>query len=76
VWLALAYQAFGVAAVSYLAWFWLVSRHPASALAPFLFLTPVLGVGFGALALGEPVSLSLLAALALIGAGIYVVNRA
>jgi drug/metabolite transporter (DMT)-like permease len=75
VWLALAYQVVGVATASYVAWFWLVARHPASALAPFLFLTPVLGVAFGAAALGEPVSLSLLAALVLIGAGIYVVNR-
>jgi drug/metabolite transporter (DMT)-like permease len=74
VWLALAYQVVGVAVVSYMAWFWLVSRHPASALAPFLFLTPVMGVAFGA-ALGEPVSASLLVALVLIGAGIYVVNR-
>ncbi len=74
VWLALAYQVVGVAVVSYVAWFWLVSRHPASALAPFLFLTPVLGVAFGA-ALGEPVTAPLLLALVLIGAGIYVVNR-
>lgn len=75
-WVSLAYQVLGVAVVSYAAWFWLVSRHPASRLAPFLFLTPVFGVSLGALVLGEPVTWALLGALALIGAGIWVVNRA
>jgi drug/metabolite transporter (DMT)-like permease len=75
VWGALLFQAVGVAFVSYAAWFWLVARHKASALAPFLFLTPVFAVIAGALVLGEPITLSLLAALLLIGAGIWVVNR-
>lgn len=75
VWAALAFQAVGIAFASYAAWFWLVARHKASALAPFLFLTPVFAVGAGALVLGEAVTWSLLAALALIGAGIWVVNR-
>jgi drug/metabolite transporter (DMT)-like permease len=76
VWAALALQAVIVAFASYAAWFWLVARHKASALAPFLFLTPVFAVTAGALMLGEPVTPSLLAALALIGAGIWAVNRA
>jgi len=75
-WISLTYQVLGVAVASYAAWFWLVSRHPASRLAPFLFLTPVFGVSLGALLLGEPVTWTLLGALALIGAGIWVVNRA
>jgi drug/metabolite transporter (DMT)-like permease len=73
---SLAFQVAGIAFASYLAWFWLMSRYQASALAPFLFLTPVFGVASGALLLGEALSLPLLGALALIGAGIYVVNRA
>lgn len=75
VWGALAFQAVGVAFMSYAAWFWLVSRHKASALAPFLFLTPVFAVVAGAAVLGETITWSLLASLALIGAGIWVVNR-
>jgi drug/metabolite transporter (DMT)-like permease len=75
VWGALLFQAVGVAFISYAAWFWLVARHKASALAPFLFLTPVFAVIAGALVLGEPITLPLLAALVLIGAGIWVVNR-
>jgi drug/metabolite transporter (DMT)-like permease len=76
VWLALLYQVLGVAVASYVAWFGLVTRHQASRLAPFLFLTPVFGVGFAALLLGEEVTPALLLALAMIAAGIVVVNRA
>jgi drug/metabolite transporter (DMT)-like permease len=76
VWGALAVQAVGVAFISYVLWFWMVSRYRASAFAPYLFLTPVFAVIAGALVLGEKVGLPLLAALVLIGAGIWVVNRA
>jgi drug/metabolite transporter (DMT)-like permease len=73
--LSLAYQIVVVAFASYVAWFWLVTRYPASRLAAFSFLTPVFGVALGGLLLQEPVSLALLLAVTLIGAGIYLVNR-
>jgi drug/metabolite transporter (DMT)-like permease len=72
---ALLFQAIGIAFVSYAAWFWLVARHRASALAPFLFLTPLFAAMASALVLGEALTLSLLASLALVAAGIWVVNR-
>lgn len=72
---ALAYQAIGVAFASYAAWFWLLTYYPASRMAAFTFLTPVLGVVFGHVLLGEPIGPLLVAALALIAAGIYLVNR-
>lgn len=75
VWLAFAYQAVMVVGVSYLLWFWLISRYRATALSVFTFLTPVLGVLFAWLLLGEQVSVSLLLALALIAVGIVLVNR-
>ncbi|WP_270933853.1 DMT family transporter [Falsiroseomonas oryzae] len=75
VWGALLFQGAGIAFASYVAWFWLVARHKASALAPFLFLTPVFAVAAGAVVLAEPVTPALLGSLALIGAGIWVVNR-
>lgn len=71
----LVYQAVCVAFVTYLVWFWLIRNYPASRLAGFLFFTPLFGVLFGAALLGEPLTLSLLTALALVGAGIYLVNR-
>ena len=72
---SLAFQVLGIAVISYLAWFWLVRRHAASAFAPFLFLTPAFGVGCGWLLLGEAVTSALLASLLLVGAGIWVINR-
>jgi len=72
---ALGYQVVAVAFASYLAWFWLVSRHPAARLAAFTFLTPLFGVAAGAAVLGEPVTPGLVAALLLVCAGIYLVNR-
>ncbi len=75
VWWSLAYQVLGVAVASYIAWFWMVARHPASRLAPFLFLTPAFGVVFSALILAEPITPALIGALALIGCGIWIVNR-
>lgn len=72
---ALLFQIVLVVAVSYLAWFWLLVRFPANHLSVFTFLTPIFGVLFGGLLLAEPVSLRLLAALALIAIGIVLVNR-
>jgi drug/metabolite transporter (DMT)-like permease len=72
---ALAYQAVVVAFASYLAWFWLLRRYPASDLAPYLFWTPLFGVLAGFLLLGDPLSGHLGAAAALVALGIYLVNR-
>lgn len=72
---ALAYQTIVVAFASYVAWFWLITRYPASRLSAFSFLTPVFGVGFGGILLGEPIGPALIAAVALIAGGIWLVNR-
>ncbi|MFI5327823.1 MAG: DMT family transporter [Candidatus Rokuibacteriota bacterium] len=72
---ALAYQAVAVAFASYLAWFWLLRRYPASDLAPHLFWTPLFGVLAGWALLGDPLSGNLGAAAVLIAVGIYLVNR-
>jgi drug/metabolite transporter (DMT)-like permease len=72
---ALAYQAVIVAFASYLAWFWLLRRYPASDLAPYLFWTPLAGVLAGRVLLGDPLSANLGAAATLVALGIYLVNR-
>ncbi len=71
----MAFQIVIVAFASYLAWFWLVKHYPAARVAAFTFLTPLFGVGAGFVLLGEPVSWALAFALALVAAGIYLVNR-
>lgn len=72
----LAYQTIWVAFVTYLAWFWLIRRYPASTLSAFLFLTPLLGVLESVALLQEPITVRLSAALAMVCVGIYIVNRA
>jgi len=71
----LAYQTVLVAFVTYLAWFWLISRYPASQLSAFSFLTPLFGLLAGGALLGEPITGGLVLAMLLVGAGIYLVNR-
>lgn len=72
---SLAYQTVWVAFITYLLWFWLVHHYPAARLASFTFLTPLFGVISGGWILDEPITRSLMTALALVGVGIYLVNR-
>lgn len=71
----LAYEVVLVAFITYLTWFWLLTRYSASGLSALSFLTPVFGVLAGALILGEAVSPLLFLALLLICIGILLVNR-
>ncbi|THF60764.1 DMT family transporter [Pseudothauera nasutitermitis] len=75
VWASLAFQIVVVASASYVGWFWLVRHYPATRLASFSFLTPVMGVLAGALLLSEPLTPAVFAALGLVGLGIWVANR-
>lgn len=72
---SLALQTGVGAFASYLAWMWMLGRYPATKLSVFVFLTPVFALVFGALWLGEAVTPSLVAALALVAVGIVLVNR-
>lgn len=60
---------------SYLVWMWMLGRYPATKISAFAFLTPMFALAFGALWLREPLTPSLLAALALVAVGIVLVNR-
>ncbi|KVA73868.1 multidrug DMT transporter permease [Burkholderia ubonensis] len=71
---SLAYQSVIVAFVSYLSWFWLLTRYVASRLSVFTFLSPLFGVAFGVLLLGESVGWRFMSAAALVLAGIGLVN--
>jgi drug/metabolite transporter (DMT)-like permease len=72
---ALGYQIVIVAFATYLTWFWLLARYPASALSVFSFLTPLFGMLAGGLVLGDRISPALAAAMALVALGIYLVNQ-
>jgi drug/metabolite transporter (DMT)-like permease len=72
---SLLFQAVFIVAFTYVLWFWLMRRYPASGLSSFAFLTPAFGVLCGGLLLNEPLSVRIFVALALIAAGLLVVNR-
>jgi drug/metabolite transporter (DMT)-like permease len=71
---AMAYQIVVVAFVSYLAWFWLLTRYLAGRLLVFSFLTPLFGVGFGMVLMHDQPSLHFFAAAAMVVGGIVLVN--
>jgi drug/metabolite transporter (DMT)-like permease len=72
---AITYQIVVHAFASYLAWFWLLTRYPASHLHAYTFWAPLFGVLAGWLLLGEPVTPALVLAMACVALGIYLVNR-
>lgn len=71
----LAFNAVVVASAGFLFWLWLLSIYPASGVASFSFLSPVFSAGLGWALLGEQVGPSLIGALALVAAGIVLINR-
>jgi drug/metabolite transporter (DMT)-like permease len=71
----LFYQGVIVTFASYLLWFWLLTRYPATKVQAFVFLTPVFGTVSAGLLLGEALTPALLGALAGIGAGLALLNR-
>jgi drug/metabolite transporter (DMT)-like permease len=72
---ALAYQTFWVVSVTFVIWFWLMMRYSANRLSAFTFLTPIFGVLAGYLVLNEPLTPAFGAAVALVAAGLILVNR-
>ncbi len=72
---ALSYQTIWVVSVTFVIWFALIARYSASRLSAFSFLTPLFGVAAGHLVLGEPLTSAFAAAVALVAAGLVLVNR-
>ena len=71
----LLFQIIIVVSAGFIFWLWLLSIYPASGVASFSFLSPVLAVGLGWLMLGEEVGPNLIAALGLVALGILLINR-
>ncbi|GAB4265919.1 MAG: DMT family transporter [Pararhodobacter sp.] len=68
-------QAIGVVTVGFVLWFWLIGRYQASTVASFSFLTPALSALLGWALLGEEVMATTPVALALLIAGLVLINR-
>lgn len=71
---ALLYQSLITAAFGFVTWNKLLQKYGAVALHSFIFLMPIAGVALGGLVLREPITSKIIAALALIVAGILVVH--
>ena len=74
-WASLGFQTVVVVSGGFILWLWLLARYPASGVASFSFLTPVVGVALGWALLGEPVGPGVIVSAALVAAGIVLVNR-
>ncbi len=71
---SLFYQSVIIAFISYFVWFKLIHGYSVSRLSVFTFFTPVFGVLFGILFLGEELTVSLMIGLPLVSIGIFFVN--
>ena len=69
-WGAVAWQAIGNTMFGYVAWGWLLNRHPAATVAPLALLVPVFGLGASALILHEPLQTWKITAFVLVMAGL------
>lgn len=72
---SLAYQTVWVVSVTFVIWFALIVRYSASRLSAFTFLTPLFGVAAGHLVLGDPITPGFALAVAMVIAGLILVNR-
>ena len=70
--LVLAYLAFGATILGYGLWSRLLSRYPASQVAPFSLLVPVVGISSSALLLGERLGSLQMVGAALVMAGLLI----
>ena len=71
---ALLYQGGVIAGYCFLAWTAILERYSASKLVVLFFATPLSGVVFSYLVLGDELTLSLLVGAVLVAGGIYLVN--
>ena len=69
-WAAVAWQSWANTLFGYVAWGWLLARHPAATIAPLALLIPVFGIGASALLLGEALPAWKVSAAALVLAGL------
>lgn len=71
----LAFQSVFIVSLGYLLWAWLISLYRAGEVASFSFLSPIFAVILGWLLLGEQIGPLIWAALGLVSAGVFLINR-
>jgi drug/metabolite transporter (DMT)-like permease len=73
---ALVYQTVWIVSVTFAIWFAMIARYSANRLSAFTFLSPLFGVAAGHFLLGEPLNEAFAVSVALVAAGLVLVNRA
>ena len=71
---ALLWQGIVVVGISYSLWFWVLRRYAAPQLSAFTFVSPLVGVFAGWFAFGDAMTPAFAAAIALVAAGLALVN--
>lgn len=71
----LAFQGLVIAGAGFTFWIWLLGKYPANGVASFSFLSPVAGVLLGWGLLGEALAPTIWVSVALVAAGIVLINR-
>lgn len=69
-WAAVLWQSVGNTLFGYVAWGWLLARHPAAVITPMAMLVPIFGMGASALLLGEGLPMWKIGAAALVIGGL------
>ena len=69
---AIAYLVYPVTLFGFALWSWLLSRHPATTVAPFTLLIPIVGFSSSALLLGEALPLWKIVAAILVITGLII----
>ncbi|MBN3563169.1 DMT family transporter [Aliamphritea spongicola] len=71
---SLVFQGVIVCFISFLVWFWLLKEYVASQLGVFSFMTPMFGIVFGVVVLGEKLEQSFISGAVLVMSGIILVS--
>ncbi len=71
----LLFQAAVVVSGGFVAWLWMLSVYPASTVATFSFVTPIMGIVLGWAVMGEQVGWGVIGAATLVAVGIILINR-
>jgi drug/metabolite transporter (DMT)-like permease len=73
--LSLLWQTVWIVSLTFLLWFMMIVKYSASRLSAFTFFTPLFGVAAGHLVMGDPITPAFAGAVALVIAGLILVNR-
>ncbi len=73
--ISLTWQTVWIVSITFLLWFMMIVKYSASRLSAFTFFTPLFGVAAGHLVMGDPITPAFAGAVALVIAGLILVNR-